>query len=98
MSNLRKFKDEERESEYGRVYAVSGPGKRRHQRPSIADPQDLANLHVLFFPCLLPFLILVLVLLIHPPAFFLSADPATPDLCFWLLLSSTLLLLFFHPP
>jgi len=24
MSNLRKFKDEERESEYGRVYAVSG--------------------------------------------------------------------------
>ncbi|KAH8418762.1 hypothetical protein KR222_001365 [Zaprionus bogoriensis] len=25
MSNLRKIKDEERESEYGRVYAVSGP-------------------------------------------------------------------------
>jgi len=27
MSNLRKIKDEERESQFGRVYAVSGPGK-----------------------------------------------------------------------
>lgn len=27
MSNLRKFEDEEDESKYGRVYAVSGPGE-----------------------------------------------------------------------
>ena len=27
MSNLKCFEDEERESKYGRVYAVSGPGK-----------------------------------------------------------------------
>jgi len=27
MSNLKRFDDEERESKYGRVFAVSGPGK-----------------------------------------------------------------------
>lgn len=27
MSNLRKIRDEERESKFGYVYAVSGPGK-----------------------------------------------------------------------
>lgn len=27
MSLLKRFDDEERESVYGRVYAVSGPGK-----------------------------------------------------------------------
>lgn len=27
MSNLRKIRDEEKESKYGYVYAVSGPGK-----------------------------------------------------------------------
>lgn len=26
MSNLRKIRDEEKESKYGYVYAVSGPG------------------------------------------------------------------------
>lgn len=33
MSNLKKISDEDRESKFGYVYAVSGPGKWMHPLP-----------------------------------------------------------------
>lgn len=36
MSNLKKIKDEERESKYGYVFAVSGPGKLKFSADDIA--------------------------------------------------------------
>lgn len=35
MSNLPKISDEDRESNYGYVHAVSGPGKLFYQQTSI---------------------------------------------------------------
>lgn len=32
MSNLRKIKDENRESQFGYVYAVSGPGMYAYEK------------------------------------------------------------------
>lgn len=54
MSNLKRFEDEERESRYGRVYAVSGPGRFPSSNGVISSSSSLITMYILFVFPLIP--------------------------------------------